>query len=269
MIVLALVLFAMVLAVTAWVVRRSSPGSAPAESGDRHLTSARLDDHVGHLRTAGRAIRTRVNGAASNGVDSNGADPLLGAPIVVPEARYGESLTDSYVQGFDLRSVTTFATRFYGCVIAAFTVGLVVLWVLASLIGLVSAFESFMRGIGFSGFSFVSLQFFFGICLLALAFEALMVAMTVVSAALYNVLAHRYGGVRMFVSDTSVAPHATVLAGNGNGHGHLDDEIPLRRAASDGDRTVLARIPRRAATRSGNGARPNGAHPKDRGARSR
>lgn len=43
--------------------------------------------------------------------------------------------------------------------------------------------------------------------IMRLLVTAFMVAMAVVSAALYNVLANRYGGVRLFASEAANEPH--------------------------------------------------------------
>ena len=64
------------------------------------------------------------------------------------------------------------------------------------------AFEEFMDGIGFTNFHLISVEVLFGLALIALVFAAFMVGMTVVAAGLYNVLASRWGGVTIFVSDT-------------------------------------------------------------------
>lgn len=117
--------------------------------------------------------------------------------------------------GFRLESVRRFAMRLFGCVLSMLVLGAVILWVLMSMVGVVGAFEKFMRGIGFSGFHVLSIQFVFGLVLIAAAFSAFVAAMTVVVAGLYNVLAAHSGGVEVLVND-AVAP-VQVPAGASDG----------------------------------------------------
>jgi hypothetical protein len=248
-IVLALLLFAIVLAAAGWVVRPSAAAAADVvHPGGQRRRSPRLDQLVGQLRERGSRVRSRTNGNGTNGSHNgtSGVKQLIEAPIAMPAPGPGARTSDLHLEGFDLRSVGMFATRFWGCVMAAVLFGTAVLWFLASLVGLVSAVERFMRGIGFAGFSFLSLQFLFGVLLLAVAFGALMVVMFTLAAALYNGLAHRYGGVRMFTSDSGpeLASLATHRDGDGDGA-----EVPLRRASSNGDGPVMTRVPARVKTR--------------------
>jgi hypothetical protein len=103
--------------------------------------------------------------------------------------------------GFDLRSVASLATRFYACVVAIGLVALAVFWVLGSIFGMVGAFEHFMQAIGFTGFRVLSLQLMIALIFLGAVWCGFMVGMTVVGAALYNVLAHRNHGVRVLIAD--------------------------------------------------------------------
>jgi hypothetical protein len=128
-------------------------------------------------------------------------DLPFGRPFLVPMPAPGATLTDHRLSGFDLRSVASMATRLYGCVLAIVMSAAVVFWAFGSIVGVVGAFEKFMRSIGFTGFHFLSFQLLLGVTFLAAVLGGLVVGMTVVVASLYNVLANRNGGVRVFVSE--------------------------------------------------------------------
>jgi len=180
-----------------------------------------------------------------------------GPPIALQPGGADPGVDDHRLSGFDLRSVCEFALRFFGCVAAMVMAGTFVLWVFASLLGLVSAFEEFMQGIGFTDFRLLSIEFLFGLALLTAAVMTFMVGMTVVAALLYNVIASRWGGVRIFVSDdsqdsASVADLAAGASTNASG------------ATSRGNGMKRVTVGRSTAPRvGGNGARPkrNGTRP--------
>jgi hypothetical protein len=91
-----------------------------------------------------------------------------------------------------------------------------VFWVLGSILGVVDAFEHLMRGIGFTGFHVLSFQLLFAVAFLGAVWCGFMVGMTVVAAALYNVLAQRNGGVRVFVGAETLTGHEAGSNGNGS-----------------------------------------------------
>ena len=134
---------------------------------------------------------------------TSGARPSR--PIAGQAPAHQGPFADHHLVGFDVHSVGRFAVRFFGCVLAMVMAGTLILWVFASILGLVSAFEKFMRGIGFAGFHLLSIEFLFALAVLTTAIAAFMVAMTMVAAVLYNVLASRWGGVRIFVSGSTGA----------------------------------------------------------------
>lgn len=108
--------------------------------------------------------------------------------------------------GFQLKSVRRFAVRLFGYLFGMMLLAAPLLWLLMSAVGVVDAFEKFMRDIGFSGFHLLSLQFIFGLAWLAAVFAGFVAAMTVVAAGLYNVLASRQHGIELLVTDRSAAP---------------------------------------------------------------
>jgi hypothetical protein len=201
----------------------------------------RIVERLRHLRPASDGV-----GAAGD-TDGEADGALLGQPIVVPDPPDELHVTDHRFAGFDLRSVGSFALKFFGCFVAMVLAGAVVLWALASVLGLVSAFEDFMDGIGFTGFHLLSLEFLLGLVLISAAIGAFMVGITLVFAGLYNVLASRWGGIRIFVSETGPLQIAE-SNGNGNGAAHgasaaraprLRDmrRAPLRRVATPANGT--------------------------------
>jgi hypothetical protein len=154
------------------------------------------------------------------------------SPTVSPGSRDDIIDDGQFIEGFDLRSVARFSIRFFGCVLAAIIASTFALWVLASLLGLIGDFERFMRGIGFSGFHFLSIQVILGLVLIGMAFCIVMTVFTCVAAALYNVLSYRFEGVRVYLSD---AP-SPANSGNHSASGShsaptttwkADDETPV------------------------------------------
>ncbi len=153
---------------------------------------------------------------------------LDGIPAAVaPDVRVGT--TERQLAGFDLHSVASVATRFAGYVIAIVMCAVVVFWLLGSIFGVVGAFEEFMQGIGFTGFRLLSIPLLFGLAFVAVVIGVAVVGMTVVAAALYNVLANQHGGVRVFLSGGSVDEAHTdgtsVVHTNGDGPNGNGDEV--------------------------------------------
>ncbi len=227
MVLVALVVVAAAVMAAAWALHPSwargrveatdGPTDVPTEVGAEDSVSAPLQRFFAHFHLPHRGNGNgngNGNGHGTNSDGTNGSgsssdtstsleDVLAESPIVTPGARddIDAEADGSYLEGFDLRSVARFAVRFFGCVLAAMIVATFALWAVASILGLVGAFERFMRGIGFTDFSFLSMEFLLGICMIGAAFSLFMVVMTLLAAGLYNVLAHRWQGVRIFVSD--------------------------------------------------------------------
>jgi hypothetical protein len=176
-------------------------------------------------RVAARREAARAQGATF--ADDEPKAPLA-QQIVVPDTPGEVTITDHHFQGFDLRSVAWFAVRFFACVMGMVLAGALILWLLASVFGLVSAFEEFMDGIGFTDFRLLSIEFLLGLALLTAAFSFLLIGITLVGAGLYNVLASRWGGIRIFVSEidrgaaitlSELEPNANGDTSTTNGHG--------------------------------------------------
>jgi hypothetical protein len=205
-------------------------------------------DRLREVRVPLRGFRLERDGQAT-GVE---AMPMA-RPLVVPTSGPDAPTTDHRLAGFDLRSVGSMAVRFYGCAIAVALAAAVVFWILGSMLGVVGAFEKFMRGIGFTGFHVLSLQLLVGVTFVAAVFAAFLVGITVVSAALYNALARQHGGVRVLIA-AAPASHLAVdgVNANGtNGNGHSN---------GNGNRVKGKRT-------NGNGANGNGTNGTARAAR--
>lgn len=229
----------------------------PTTDDDTTTAFDRLAERLRHVRRSDGD----GNGVGRSGEPDDADGMILGAPIVLPDPPADLHVTDHRLAGFDLRSVGSFAVRFFACVMGMVLAGVVVLWVIASVLGLVSAFEDFMDGIGFSGFHLLSIEFLFGLALLSSAFAAFAVGMTLVAAGLYNVLASRRGGVRIFVSETTVGAASIDLTGadaaNGNGHDNGNGNGKAATRTKPALRPVRRGPLRRVATPAGNGrARP-------------
>jgi hypothetical protein len=198
MIILGLLVLAGVLTAAAFILR------PPALAGTNgHHRWSPVVDLLDHVRDTGRRLAHR-NGANGDGTQS---ESLTIKELAAPPA----GSEDQFLEGFDLRSVAQFGIRFFGALAAAGCVGFAIVWAFASVVGVVGDLEQLMRDIGFEGFTFLSIQVILGVVLLAAAVVALLVTLSVVAAALYNVLARRSGGIRIYTSQGVPA------AANGNG----------------------------------------------------
>jgi hypothetical protein len=101
------------------------------------------------------------------------------------------------LEGIELRSLAAFAALFYGAAFIALGIGVAAVWFLASLAGLVGQFEEFMQSIGFRDFQVLGPKVIFGGLLVALALVVFLTVMTVLAAALCNVMARHGHTVRV------------------------------------------------------------------------
>src|SRR5688500_15182240 len=84
--------------------------------------------------------------------------------------------------GFDLRSVASTALLYYAFVFVVLTLGVILVWVVANMLGVVGRVEEFMRSIGFRDFRFAGFQVIVGGVLLSMAAVAFLTVMTVLAA---------------------------------------------------------------------------------------
>ena len=189
---LALVVVAAAVMAAAWALhpgrgeRAAHAYRAPAENASGFQ---RFMAHMPHRNGNGNG-----NGSAPTGMS------LADSPMVTPGARSDAELAEQYLAGFDLRSVVRFSVRFFTCVLAAMIVATFAVWLIASALGLIGDFERFMEGVGFNDFHLLSVEFLLGVCLIGVAFAMFMTVLVCAAAALYNVLAHRWEGVRVYMA---------------------------------------------------------------------
>jgi len=139
------------------------------------------------------------------------------------------------VNGVDLRSLAVVASLFYTTAFLALGLGLIVVWLLASVVGVVGQFEEFMQSIGFSDFNVLGPELIFGSLLLGASFVVFLTVMTVLAGAFYNVMASYGRGVQLRVG---VAPEPTaepvaaprLAKPTGGAKGRVDADAPTRPA---------------------------------------
>ena len=112
-----------------------------------------------------------------------------------------------------LGSVARVSLFFYLCGLVVFMTAAVTLWLVASAFGVVGEIEGFMDDLGFEGFEFVSGTLLWASLLIGLAVTAILVVLTVLAAAVYNLFADFAGGIEI----TLEAPHHEPIAYDGAG----------------------------------------------------
>ena len=96
-----------------------------------------------------------------------------------------------------LWSVARVSLFFYLCGLVAFMTAVVVVWIVANAFGVVGEIEGFMDDLGFEGFEFVSGTLLWASILIGLAITAILVVLTVLAAAVYNLFADFGGGIEI------------------------------------------------------------------------
>lgn len=118
---------------------------------------------------------------------------VAGAPL--NERRYHQT-----IRRIDLWSVLKLSTCFYLCGLVVVLVALMVLWWIASGLGLISNLESFISdSTGLEDFEFLSWQVLRGVTLFGLVLVCVLVVVTTIAAAFYNLFAEVLGGVEVTV----------------------------------------------------------------------
>ena len=106
------------------------------------------------------------------------------------------------VRRLDLWSVLKISLCFYLCGLAVTMVAGVVLWIIASSLGVVHNVEQFMGDLlSAKDFKFLSAQILEGSTFLGLVIVILLVIVTLVAAAFYNLFAELIGGIEIVVED--------------------------------------------------------------------
>ena len=231
MIIVGLLVLAGLLTAAAFVMRPTA-----LANGEGHRWSSGVVDLFDHVRDTGRRLthRNGSNGHNGNG-NGNGNGSSDSATTTIKEITAPPAdADDQFLDGFDLRSVAQFGIRFWGALAAAGCVGFAIVWAFASVVGVVADLEHLMRDIGFEGFKFLSLEVILGVALVAAAAVAFLVTLSVIGAALYNVLARKHHGIRIFISQGAPA------AENGNGSKTARRVKKSSKTVVAGDETVAA-----------------------------
>lgn len=130
------------------------------------------------------------------------------------------------VRDIRLSSVARVSVCFYLCGLVVALVAALVLWIVASAVGVVGELESFMDDLGFEGFRFISGTLLWASLLIGLGLTAILVVLTVVAAAIYNLFADLVGGLEVTLAavdnDAAIAPAERNGNGHGNGNGNGD-----------------------------------------------
>jgi len=148
-------------------------------------------------------------------------DPKPSPTVETPTPHIGWQVEPTHrLEGFELRSVTRAALRYYACAFAVLAISVVIVWLGASMLGIVGRIEGFMRSIGFRGFQFAGFQVIVGGILLCIAGVAFLTVMTVLAAMFFNLLGRSECGVGIRLVPISPVPVAAEAPKNGNGNGH-------------------------------------------------
>jgi hypothetical protein len=106
------------------------------------------------------------------------------------------------VRRLDLWSVLKISLCFYLCGLAVSMVAGIVLWIISSSLGVVTNVEQFMGDLlSAKDFTFLSAQILEGATLVGLVLVILLVIITMVAAAFYNLFAELIGGIEIVVED--------------------------------------------------------------------
>lgn len=172
-------------------------------------------------------VLERTATAAADATDDAAADDAtIAEMLLVPPTHQ--------VNGVDLKSLAVVASLFYTTAFLALGVGLVVVWLLASVVGVVGQFEEFMQSIGFSDFHVLGPQLIVGSLLLGASLVIFLSVMTVLAGGFYNVMASYGRGVQLRVgvaptptAEPAAAPRAAKPAETTDGkNGRVDGDAP-------------------------------------------
>src|SRR5688572_1138264 len=164
------------------------------------FTAASSDTTAGSARWARRLpVRLpRIPLRRGRSLDTTPLDPAPSQVVDAPALQAATRLEPTHrLAGFDLRSVASTALLYYSCVFVVLALGVVMLWVVTHLLGVVGRVEEFMRSIGFRGFHIAGFQIIMGGVLLCVAAVAFLTVMTVLAAAFYNLLGRPDRGVKL------------------------------------------------------------------------
>lgn len=125
-------------------------------------------------------------------------------PVVMrqPDRRYRQT-----IRRVDLWSVLKVSVAFYLCGLVVVLAAGMVLWWVASAFGVIGSLEDFLGELlEADDFEFLSWRILRGATLIGLVLVCLMVVVTTLAAALYNLFAELVGGVEITVSEEESKP---------------------------------------------------------------
>ena len=106
------------------------------------------------------------------------------------------------IQRVDLWSVLKVSVCFYMASMAVMLVALVTLWVIGDAAGVVGSVEKFLGDLlQTKDFTFLSREILQGAVLVGAVFAVLMIVMTVIAAAFYNLFAEILGGIEITITE--------------------------------------------------------------------
>jgi hypothetical protein len=126
--------------------------------------------------------------------------PRPTAPVVT-DRRYRQT-----VHRVDLWSVLKISVCFYICSMAVLMVALVSLWVIADAAGVIHSVEKFFGDLlQTKDFSFLDTEILRGALLVSAVLVVLLIVLTVIAAAFYNLFAELFGGIELTISEDESA----------------------------------------------------------------
>jgi hypothetical protein len=130
------------------------------------------------------------------------AAPAQPAPQPLLESRrYRQT-----IHRVDLWSVLKISVCFYICAMAVLMVALVALWAIADAAGVIHSVEKFFGDLlQTKDFTFLSAEILRGTLLVAAVLVVLLIVITVIGAAFYNLFAELFGGVEITISEDETA----------------------------------------------------------------
>lgn len=127
--------------------------------------------------------------------------PLPATQPVLEQRRYRQT-----IHRVDLWSVLKMSVCFYICAMAVLMVALVALWVIADAAGVIHSVEKFFGDLlQTKDFTFLSADILRGTLLVAAVLVVLLIVITVIGAAFYNLFAELFGGVEITISEDETA----------------------------------------------------------------
>lgn len=128
------------------------------------------------------------------------------APAPAPQPVLESRRYRQTIHRVDLWSVLKISVCFYICAMAVLMVALVALWVIADAAGVIHSVEKFFGDLlQTKDFTFLSADILRGTLLVAAVLVVLLIVITVIGAAFYNLFSELFGGVEITISEDETA----------------------------------------------------------------